>query len=257
MLFKGNIVEFKAKMIASAQHIIFWSMPLTVLFVVLRAQIVRTVLGAGKFDWADTRLTAATLALFTVSTIGQSLIVLFVRSFYAEGKTARPLLINAVSASIIIVSGYLLDKAYFAFPVFRYFLEDLLKIQGQTGTSVIILALAYSIGVIVNTFLHWWVYERVYKGFTKPVLATLLQTFTASVIMGYAAYLSLRIFAAVFPLTKVWGVFLQGFCSAIVGLIVLIISHIIVRNQQIVDVWTTLHHKIWKVAVPPAEVEHM
>jgi putative peptidoglycan lipid II flippase len=257
MLFKGNIVEFKAKMIASAQHIIFWSMPLTVLFVVLRAQIVRTVLGAGKFDWADTRLTAATLALFTVSTIGQSLIVLFVRSFYAEGKTARPLLINAVSASIIIVSGYLLDKAYFAFPVFRYFLEDLLKIQGQTGTSVIILALAYSIGVIVNTFLHWWVYERVYKGFTKPVLATLLQTFTASVIMGYAAYLSLRIFAAVFPLTKVWGVFLQGFCSAIVGLIVLIISLIIVRNQQIVDVWTTLHHKIWKVAVPPAEVEHM
>ena len=257
MLFKGHIAEFKEKMIASAQHIIFWSMPLTVLFVVLRAQIVRTVLGAGKFDWADTRLTAATLALFTVSTIGQSLIVLFVRSFYAEGKTARPLIINAVSATIIVVSGYLLDKAFFAFPAFRYFLESMLRIQGQTGTSVIILALAYSIGVFINTVLHWWVYERVYKGFTKPVMATLLQTLTASVIMGYAAYLSLRIFAAVFPLTKVWGVFLQGFCSAIVGLVVLVLALIIVHNQQIVDVWTTLHHKIWKVAVPPAEVEHM
>ncbi len=257
MLFKGNITEFKAKMIASAEHIIFWSMPLTVLFVVLRAQIIRTVLGAGKFDWADTRLTAATLALFTISTIGQSLIVLFVRSFYAEGKTARPLVINAISASVIVISGYLLDKAFFAFPAFRYFLESLLKIQGQTGTSVIVLALAYTIGVTVNTILHWWTYEKVYKGFTKPVLATLLQTFTASVIMGYAAYLSLRIFAAVFPLTKVWGVFLQGFCSAIIGLVVLVLSLIVVRNQQIVDVWTTLHHKIWKVAVPPAEVEHI
>ncbi|MDE2041042.1 MAG: hypothetical protein KGI59_01485 [Patescibacteria group bacterium] len=257
MLFKGNIAEFKVKMIASAQHIIFWSMPLTVLFVVLRAQIVRTVLGAGKFDWADTRLTAATLALFTISTIGQSLIVLFVRSFYAEGKTARPLLINAISASIIVAAGYLLDKAFFAYPLFRYFLEDLLKIDGQVGTSVIVLALAYTIGVIVNTFLHWWVYERVYHGFTKPVFATFFQTFAASVIMGYAAYLSLQIFAVVFPLSRVWGVFLQGFCSAIIGIIVLILMLIVLRNEQLVDVWRTLHRKIWKAPVPPAEMEHM
>lgn len=257
MLFKGNITEFKAKMIASAEAIIFWSMPLTVLFVVLRAQIVRTVLGAGKFDWADTRLTAATLALFTISTIGQSLIVLFVRSFYAEGKTARPLIINGISASIIVISGYLLDKAFFAYPAFRYFLENLLKIQGQTGTSIIVLALAFTIGVFINTILHWWVYEKVYRGFTKPVLQTLVQTFAASFIMGYAAYLSLRIFAGVFPLTKVWGVFFQGFCSAIIGLVVLIISLIILRNRQIEDVWRTLHHKIWNVAVPPAEIEHL
>ena len=92
LLFKKSTKEFLEKMIISAQHIIFWSMPLTILFVVLRAQIVRTVLGAGKFGWNDTRLTAAMLALFTISTIGQSLIVLFVRAFYAEGKTTRPLL---------------------------------------------------------------------------------------------------------------------------------------------------------------------
>jgi putative peptidoglycan lipid II flippase len=257
MLFKKNVSEFKEKMIASAEHIIFWSMPLTVLFVVLRAQIVRTVLGAGKFDWADTRLTAAALALFTISTIGQSLILLFVRSFYAEGKTARPLFINLISASVIVISGYLLDKAFFAYPVFRYFLEDLLKVSGQRGTSVLILALAYTIGVTLNTVLHWVVYERNYKGFTKPVLSTLLQTFSASVIMGYAAFLSLRIFAVVFPLTKVWGVFLQGLCSAIVGIVVLVLCLIILRNRQMIDVWTTLHHKIWKVSVPPAEVERL
>jgi putative peptidoglycan lipid II flippase len=257
MFFKGNIKEFKEKMIASAQHIIFWSMPLSVLFIVLRAQIVRTILGAGEFDWADTRLTAAALALFTVSTIGQSLIVLFVRAFYAEGKTARPLFINAISAGVIIGSGYLLVKAFFAFPIFRYFLEDLLKVNGQVGTSVLVLALAYTIGVIVNTALHWIVYERVYRGFTWPVLSTLFHTFVASVIMGYATFLSLRVFAAIFPLTKVWGVFLQGFCAGIVGLIVLVIVLVILKNKEINEVWNTLHHKIWKVKVPPAEVEHI
>jgi len=257
MLFKGHITEFKEKMIVSAQHIIFWSMPITVLFVVLRAQIVRTVLGAGKFNWADTRMTAAMLALFAISTIGQSLIVLFVRSFYAEGKTARPLIINLISATTIVVSGYLLDKAFFAYPLFRYFIESLMKVDGQVGSSVLVLALAYTIGVALNTVLHWVVYERVYKGFTKPVFNTLFQTFSASVIMGYVAFQSLRLFAMVFPLTKVWGIFLQGFCSAIFGLVAFVFMLMLLKNAELVQVWRTLHKKIWKVEVPPAEVEHI
>jgi len=256
LLFKGNIAGFKEKMIASAQHIIFWSMPLTVLFIVLRAQIVRTVLGAGKFDWADTRLTAAMLALFTFSTIGQSLIVLFVKSFYAEGKTARPLYINLISATFMVVVGFLLNEAFHMFPVFQFFLEDLLKVSGQTGTSVLVLGLAYSAGTILNTFLHWWVYEKTYPGFTRPVLTTFFHSFAASVIMGYAAFLGLRIFA-VFPLNKVWGIFLQGFLAGLIGIVVLVLVLKILKNKELEDVITTLHHKIWKVAVPPAEVEHI
>ncbi|MEI7463021.1 MAG: lipid II flippase MurJ [Candidatus Taylorbacteria bacterium] len=257
MLFKGHIAEFKEKMIASAQHIIFWSMPITILFIVLRAQIVRTVLGAGKFDWADTRLTAAMLAIFAVSTIGQSLIVLFVRSFYAEGKTARPLVINVISAVIIVFSGYFLDKAFFAYPVFRYFIESMMKVEDQVGTSVLVLALAFTFGVIVNTILHWWTYEKVYKGFTKPVFTTLFQTFSASVIMGYVSFQSLRFFALFLPLNKAWGIFLQGLFAGLLGLVVFVFMLILLKNKELSQVWFTLHKKIWKVSVPPAEVEHL
>ncbi len=253
----GNRKEFLEKMISAARHIIFWSTPIMVLFVVLRAQIVRTVLGAGQFNWADTRLTAASLALFMVSVIGQSLVILFVRAFYAEGRTTRPLFINVISALIIIAGGYFLTKAFFAFPVFRFFLEDLLKINGQPGTSAIVLPLAYSIGIIVNTILHWWMFEKLYKGFSKPVLETLFHSFSASVIMGYATYLALRIFAVAFPLTKVWGVFLQGLCAGIVGIICGILALIILRNKELAEVWNTLHKKIWKAEVPPAEIEHI
>jgi len=257
LIFKGKIAEFKEKMIASAQHIIFWSMPITVLFMVLRAQIVRTILGAGKFDWADTRLTAATLALFAFSTIGQSLVVLFVRAFYAEGKTSRPLLINVISASVIVLSGLGLYKAFNDVPVFRFFLEDLLKVSGQTGTSVLVLALAFSMGTLVSTILHWWTYEKTYPGFTKPVLETLYHSFAASIIMGYVAFLALRLFAFIFPLTKVWGLFLQGLCAGITGLIILVCILKILKNKELEDVIKTLHKKIWKTPVPPAEVEHM
>lgn len=257
LIFKGKIAEFKEKMIASAQHIIFWSMPLTILFIVLRAQIVRTVLGAGKFDWADTRLTAAMLAVFAFSTIGQSLIVLFVRAFYAEGKTAKPLLINVVSALVTIISGFLLFKAYFTFPIFRFFLEDLLKVSDQAGTSVLVLALAFSIGTLVNTILHWWTYEKHYSGFSRPVTSTLFHSFAASIIMGYVAFLSLRAYSLIFPLTKVWGLFLQGLCAGLTGIVVLIMVLKLLNNRELEDVITTLHKKIWKTPVPPAEVEHM
>lgn len=254
---QGKMQEFLGKMIAAARHIIFWSTPIMVLFIVLRAQIVRTVLGAGAFDWADTRLTAASLALFMVSVIGQSLIILFIRAFYAEGKTTRPLLINIISAVFIVICGYALTKIFFAFPLFRYFLEDLLKVTGQPGTSAIVLALAYSLGVLLNTVLHWWMFAKKFPSFTKPVLETLYHSFSASIIMGYAAFWGLRLFAELFPLTKVWGVFLQGLCAGILGLIAGVIVLRLLKNRELQEVWVTLHRRIWKAKVPPAEVEHI
>ena len=257
LIYEKNTKEFLEKMIAATRHIIFWSMPLCILFIVLRAQIVRTVLGAGKFDWADTRLTAAMLALFVISTIGQSLIILFVRAFYAEGKTSKPLLINAISAAIIILLGYAGVHWYYHVPLFRYFIENLLKVDGQAGTSVLMLAFAYSIGTIVNAILHWAVFARAYPGFTKPVASTFFHTFAASVIMGYASYLSLRIFAGIFPMTKIWGVFMQGLCSGLIGICVLVLTLIILQNREFAEVWKALHQKIWKAPVPPAELGHM
>ncbi len=250
-----NRKEFLGQMIDSARHIVFWSVPITILFIVLRAQIVRTIYGAGNFDWADTRLTAAVLAIFVVSVMGQSLVLLFVRAYYAEGRTKKPLFINILSGLVIVICGYGFTKAFFAFPVFAYFLQDLLKVTGQAGTSVLVLPLAYSIGVLLNTYLHWHMFEKDYPGFSKPVIATLFQSFSASVIMGYVTFLSLRLFNNFFPLTKSINVFLQGFFAGIVGIIVAIIILVLLKNREIREVWTTLHHKFWKsnIIVPDQE----
>ena len=252
---ENNRKEFLKQMIDSARHIVFWSIPITVLFIVLRAQIVRTIYGAGQFDWADTRLTAATLAIFIISVVGQSLVLLFVRAYYAEGRTSKPLVLNIVSGILIVVLGYAFTKLFFAFPMFRFFIEDLFKVSGQTGTSVLVLPLAYTIGVFFNTYLHWHMFERDYPGFSKPVIATLFQSFAASVIMGYATFVSLRVFNAFFPLTKAVNVFLQGFCAGVFGIIIGILILAVLRNVEIQEVWTTLHRKFWKsnVVVPDQE----
>jgi len=47
--------------------ILFWILPFSILFFVLRAQIVRVALGAGNFNWTDTRLTAAFLGILSIA----------------------------------------------------------------------------------------------------------------------------------------------------------------------------------------------
>lgn len=250
----GDRDAFVARMVSASRHIIFWTIPVTVLFVVLRAQIVRVIYGAGRFDWNDTRLTAAALALFIVSAAGQSLITLFVRAYYAEGKTKRPLFVNLIAASTIVLLGYGITKAFYAYPLFQYFIEELFKVSGQVGTVVLALPLAYTVGVMLNTYMHWHMFERDYPGFSKPVLATLYHSFSASVIMGYTAFVGLRLFSF-FPLEHVWGLFLQGFCAGVLGIAVGVVILVLLGNQEVREVWRTLHHKIWQepVIVPDQE----
>ncbi len=255
----GDIKRYVDYMATSARHVIFWAMPVTVFFIVLRAQIVRVILGAGQFSWADTRLTAAMLALFTISVAGQSLILLFVRAYYAEGKTRRPLLVNVISAAAIIIFAYIFKILFLAHPDFANFIEALFKVNGLTGGVVLVLSLAYSLGTILNTYLHWYMFHNDYGGwkggFTRPVLKTSFQSIGASVIGGYAAFWGLYLFAHVFSLQKIVGIFMQGLCAGIIGIITWIIILILLRSPELAEVWKALHSRIFKAKVVAVDQE--
>ncbi|MDQ3244978.1 MAG: oligosaccharide flippase family protein, partial [bacterium] len=75
----GNFQDFKNNLRIASKAIIFWSLPVSFLFIVLRAQIVRVILGTGLFSWENTRLVAASLAIFSLSIVAQGLIALFAR----------------------------------------------------------------------------------------------------------------------------------------------------------------------------------
>ncbi|NEN93569.1 MAG: oligosaccharide flippase family protein, partial [Okeania sp. SIO3H1] len=76
---KQERARFNEQIITAMRHILFWSVPIIGLVVVLRAHIVRVLLGSGAFDWTDTRLTAAVLAVFAVSLAAQALLLLLIR----------------------------------------------------------------------------------------------------------------------------------------------------------------------------------
>ncbi len=253
----GDTDKFVDQMITSSKHIIFWSVPVSVLFVVLRAQIVRTIFGAGKFDWNDTRLTAAALAIFTMSLIAQNLMNLFVRSFYSRGKTRAPLIMNIISAGCIILLSYLLVQFFQSNMFFRNFVESLFKVSDIAGTVVLMLPLGFTLGALINTLIHWVDFHREFPRYTKPVLSTLFQVVSSSLIMGYVTYVSLMMFDNVFNMHTVLGVFLQGLVSGCIGICSGVFVLYVLGSQELKEVWSTMHKKIWKAKVvgPDAEMQ--
>lgn len=242
----GKRAEFLGHISTAARHIIFWSLPITALFIVLRAQIVRTILGAGAFGWAETRLTAAALALFAVSVVAQSLVLLFVRGYYAAGYTKKPLIINLVSAAVTIAAGYFLLVAFSSSDMFRYFTEALLKVSGISGTALLMLPLAFTLGQLVNVALFWVVFTRDFPSSLRGLFRTLRESFYAAVIMGFAAYEALRVFDDVFDINTLFGIFAQGFLSGVIGIGAGVALLIILGNAEAREVWQTLHKRFWR-----------
>jgi putative peptidoglycan lipid II flippase len=253
----GDRSGFIRETAMAARHIIFWSLPVMVMFIVLRAQIIRTILGSGEFSWTDTRLTAAALALFTVSLLAQSLILLFTRSYYATGNTRTPLILNVSASILVIASAWFFQSLFSTSAFFKDFFESLLRVTDLSGTAVLALPLGFSIAMLVSLFAFWFLFERDFSGFTRPVSATFFQSFSASIIGGFVSYLSLNMSSHLFNLTTVAGVFFQGLTAGLTGIIVIIAVLLLLKNQEIVEIWKAFHRKIWKSKVIVSESESL
>ncbi len=244
---KNQTKKFVHQVITAMRHIIFWSLPILVLFVILRAQIVRTILGAGEFDWEDTRLTAAILAIFAVSIVAQSLILILVRGYYAAGKTKIPVIVNVLSAGLIIILAYVFNTIFSEVTSMRYFFESLLRIEDIPGSNVLALPAAYSAGMIVNILVLWRLFKRDF-GISRcdSLRKTFRHSLYSAFMMGTVAYYLLDIFDDVFDLNTFVGVFSQGLMAGIGGIVFGIILLKAMRNEEIEEIQKVLKHKFWR-----------
>src|SRR6185295_18879204 len=80
--------------------------PISVLFLLFRAHIVRLSLGYGKFNWTDTQLTFTALGVMSLSLFAQGIAPLLSRAFYARQNTIIPVMINFVSIILNAVLAY-------------------------------------------------------------------------------------------------------------------------------------------------------
>lgn len=196
---KNNIKEIRNRISETTQQILFLIIPLTLIFLLLRAQIVRVVLGTGAFDWNATIMTANALAWFSISLFAQSLIPMLARSFYALQDTWTPFVIGLISAGLNIAG------ALYAAPIY-----------GING-----LVAAYSLSMIFQVALLWiFLHHRLGSLYEGKIIVTLLKISIAAFFMALMTQLLKYPLSAMVDMQTFWGVLIQGAVSGMIGLLV-------------------------------------
>lgn len=241
-------VEFISLIHRATRNILFLSIPCALFFIVLRAQIVRILLGTGVFTWNDTRLVAGALALFSISVTAQSLILLLVRGFYAQGNTKTPLKINLVGMLVTVVSTVGLLILFKESTIFANFITSLLRVDGVVGVSVLLLPLGFSIGQITNAFLLWVYFHKPHKVVPREhdIKKTLLHTGGAGVIAAAGVYLVLSVVGVGVDQARFVGVLIQALIAGFFGVFIYAIILVALKNEDIALFIETIKSKFWR-----------
>ncbi|HYF10579.1 MAG TPA: lipid II flippase MurJ [Candidatus Paceibacterota bacterium] len=245
----GDRSEFLKHLYAAARHIIFWSFPAAVLFIVLRAHIVRVVLGSGSFDWNDTRLTAACLALLALAIVPQNLTLLFMRAYYALGNTRIPLLAGLLSAVSTVAAAGAIAPLFARLPELRYFIESLLRVEDLSGTIVLTLPLALLAGSLVGFLTLLAFAPKDFPGLSRALGMTALHSFSAAIVMGFVSYRLLSELGDFFGLETLLALTLQGAVSALVGVAAGVLLLLLFRNPEAEEIGKSIRRRFWKDGV--------
>ncbi|PIT88277.1 MAG: murein biosynthesis integral membrane protein MurJ [Candidatus Magasanikbacteria bacterium CG10_big_fil_rev_8_21_14_0_10_36_32] len=194
---KNDMQEFAKNLSATIRQILFLIIPVSIAIMLLRAQIVRVVLGTGAFDWEATIHTANALAFFAFGLFAQSLIPLLARAFYSLTDTQTPFIIGVISELISIIAALILMKPL-----------------GVAG-----LALACSIGATINAVILFIKLRQKIKIIeAEKILSSLYRILAAALVMGLVIQWLKYPLAKIFNLNYFLGIFGQGFVAGVMGL---------------------------------------
>ncbi|MFA6408334.1 MAG: lipid II flippase MurJ [Candidatus Paceibacterota bacterium] len=222
--------EFMKILSASARHIILWSLVALGLIVVLRAHVVRIILGTGAFDWNATRLTAALLAICAVGLAVDALELLFSRALYAARQSWRPLAYQlAAGVFTIALAVFLLATPSTGL---LSTISAILKVSDVPGVSILLLALANVLGQFFLVFLSLIALRGVAPGLGGALVRPAIDGCIAAVAGGAAAYGVLVIGGGIMPLTTLVAVLTQGVTACVVGLAAAALALYLTENEE-------------------------
>lgn len=217
--------DFFATLSDTTKRILFFVVPIAMLFIVFRAQVVRIVLGSGRFDWDDTIATFNVLAWLSVSLFAQALIPLFARAFYAIQDSKTPFFFAVLGEAVYVVSAILLLPRY--------------------GTNA--LAIAFSLGSAANfLFLLLALRRKVEEWDDGQFFRENALIFLAAILAGAVAQVSKSVFAffTMSPLDTFLKVFMQLSFGSLLGLGTFLLLANWFRIGEIRSLWKFILSKV-------------
>jgi len=224
-----NKEKFIESFISTVKQILFFIVPASALLLVLRAQVVRTILGTGRFNWEDTILTMDVLSFFILSLFAQSLIPLFSRAFFAYKDSKTPFFAGLASAVLNIILSFVLAKKY-----------------GITG-----LALAFSLSSVTNLILLWVLLrKKIATLHENNIFTSVLKISSATFLLVLTAQATKYIVEPIFGTNTFIGIFVQGASAGIAGIIVYVLCCTLFKLQEAQIFLDSFRKKFYKKFKP-------
>jgi putative peptidoglycan lipid II flippase len=249
LLAKKKIHEFNNQLLTALRHIVFWAVPISALVIVLRAQIVRVLLGSGAFDWNDTRLTAAALAVFVLSLLAQSILLLVIRAFYAGGHSVMPFIVSMSSSLVAVGLAFFFHATYATSPLFKSVIEHTFRLEGVGGTEMLTLILAFTIGQFLQMFILLILSAKIFGINYARLWRLIFEAVIAAIAGGLSAYAALLFIVNGVNQETFIGIALQGLVAGIMGLIAIILVYRVFKAQELFEIYRSFHSRIFKTDV--------
>ncbi len=236
---------------AAGRQIVFFLLPVGFLTIVLRAHIVRLIIGTRQLSWDDTRLAAAALALFALTLFLQGLAPLFSRAFYAMKNTWIPVLVSglAVAVNVTLACG---------FPAFLGAdgptvdaLVRLLRLDGIVDLRMLALPLAFSAAAAVQVIALAVVLRLRFGPFGGRRLAlSAVKVLAASLLAAIAAYGGLQA-AETFAQTRTYlGLLTQFLVAAGLGGAVYMLAALAFKTEEAELFLSAAHKRVMRITRP-------
>lgn len=229
---KNDVVGFKNFFSRTTVQLSFLIIPMSILMLLLRAQIVRLILGAVQnthFTFGDTRLTAQALGFFALSLFAQSLVPLLGRCFYAMQNTIIPvvsgLFSTAFNIGLAVVFAHYAGAAYLALAF---------SIAITLHMLIMLLILRHRLGDLNDNFL----------------ILRILKISAASVIMGIATFVTLYLVAPLVNMQTYLGVTIQTIAASIVALATYLGAGFLINLPEAHQLLTILRNWFFKFTRP-------
>jgi len=231
---KEDKKEFIESFSNTTREILFFIIPASVLLIVLRAQIVRVILGSGNFTWEDTVLTMETLAMFSFSLFAQALIPLLLRAYYAFHKAMAPFVIGLFTVGINIILSLILTKPFVLFGLHFHL--------GVSG-----LGLAFTLSSILDFMILWIFLRFLTKSLNESkILWSVAKILIASLVMAMVTQFMKYGIEPYFGTRTFIGIFLQGLISGLVGIAVFIVVALALRMQEMYTFLNSVKRRLFK-----------
>lgn len=227
----GDTALARKELSRAARQVIFWTVPASFFLIVFRAHIVRLVLGSGAFGWDDTRLVAASLAIFAVSLVFQSLSQLFIRMLYAAGETKKTLIASALGAFVMIAVAYTWNSASINYPLLSETLAASLRVDDLSGRGMLALPLGFTAGALVQCLALFMLVKKRFP--LAGVKRSVWQSLSAGFAGAAASYTVLALSGTFFNLSKVSGLLFHAFGAGVLGLLVSLLMLIAFGNEDL------------------------